>query len=77
MYQIKHEGGYEADRNVLPVGKRGKGVDMSKAVLYRYDDAEAIRNATADELAASLKAAESDGGAGVITVDGVDCYVQE
>lgn len=52
-------------------------IDQARPVLYRYDDSTAIRNATADELAASKTAAESDGGAGVITVDGVDCYVQE
>ena len=53
-------------------------IDQSKPVLYRYDDdSSAVRNATAEELAASKAAAESDGGAGVIVVDGVDCYVRE
>jgi hypothetical protein len=54
-----------------------KQIDTSKPVLYRYEDATEIRNATAEELAASIEAAEHDGGAGVITVDGVDCYVVE
>lgn len=52
-------------------------IDMSKPVLYAYDTAEEIRNATAEELAASIEASKHDGGAGVIEVDGVSCYVQE
>lgn len=52
-------------------------IDTSKPVLYRYCDGEAIRNATADELAASIERAQFDGGAGVIEVDGIDYYVQE
>ena len=52
-------------------------IDTSKPVLYRYSDGKSIRNATDAELAASVEAAEHDGGAGVITVDGVDCYVVE
>lgn len=52
-------------------------IDHNGPVLYRYNDAVALRNATPAELAASQEAAESDGGAGVIEVDGVDCYVQE
>lgn len=52
-------------------------IDHTKPVLYRYTDAVALRNATSKELAASREAAETDGGAGVIEVDGVDCYVQE
>ena len=44
------------------------------ATLMDYDTAEAIRPATADELAASIAAAERDGGVGVILVEieGVD-----
>lgn len=53
------------------------GIDDSQPVLYRYDDSTALRNATPEELAASKEAAEADGGAGAIEVDGVDCYVQE
>jgi paraquat-inducible protein B len=52
-------------------------IDMSKPVLYRYEDAQELRNATAEELAESIEAAKHDGGAGVITVDDVGCYVQE
>lgn len=52
-------------------------VDMSMPVLYRYSDKTQIRNATEEELRQSIHAAERDGGAGVITVDGVDCYVEE
>lgn len=44
--------------------------------LMRYSDATTIRAATIDEAWASVYAAESDGGAGVIEVDGVDCYVE-
>ena len=46
------------------------------AWLYDYDTAERIRPATADELAASIAAAERDGGAGVIEIDGRRCYAQ-
>lgn len=47
------------------------------ATLMNYETAEEIREATAEELAASIAAAETDGGAGVIEVDGVSCYVIE
>lgn len=54
--------------------------DMSNtdtaATLYRYNTAEAIRPATADELARSIEAAKHDGGAGVIEVDGESVYAQ-
>lgn len=43
--------------------------------LRNYRTGEAIRPATDAELAASIAAAETDGGAGVIKVDGVSCYV--
>lgn len=46
--------------------------------LLRYDDAEYLRPATRAELAKSVAQAESDGGAGVITVEiggvEVSCY---
>lgn len=45
--------------------------------LMRYEDAEYLREATAEELEDSIEAAEHDGGAGVILVDDVRCYVQE
>ena len=46
--------------------------------LYDYATAEYIRPATTDELAASVAAADHDGGAGVILVDDQGnrrCYV--
>lgn len=44
--------------------------------LCRYADATTIREATIAEARESVSAAQSDGGRGVIWVDGVDCYVQ-
>jgi hypothetical protein len=44
--------------------------------LFNYDTGTYIRPATQAELEASREAAKSDGGAGVITVDGVRCYVE-
>ena len=52
-------------------------IDYAKPVLRRYSDAAAIRNATPAETRASRDAAESDGGAGVIDVDGESYYVEE
>lgn len=52
-------------------------MDMSKPVLYDINTGDAIRNATSDEIVASLSAAEHDGGVGAINVDGRTCYVQE
>jgi hypothetical protein len=43
--------------------------------LTNYRTGEDIRPATASELAESEAAAEHDGGAGVIIVDDVPCYV--
>ena len=43
--------------------------------LHRYSDGEYLREATEEERLASDEAAESDGGAGVIIVEGVRCYV--
>ncbi len=45
---------------------------MSKLINYRTN--EIIRDATAEEHAESVAAARHDGGAGVITVDGIPCY---
>jgi hypothetical protein len=45
--------------------------------LMDYNTAEAIRPATDAEQLASIDAATRDGGAGVITVDGRRCYVQD
>lgn len=46
-----------------------------KPELFNADTAQSIREATPDELQESLTAAESDGGRGIISVDGVRCYV--
>lgn len=43
--------------------------------LRNYQTGEAIREATADEIVASIAAAKRDGGAGVIEIDGLSCYV--
>lgn len=43
--------------------------------LMNYETGGYIRQATADELQASIEAAKEDGGAGVILVDGIKCYV--
>lgn len=45
--------------------------------LCRYATGEGIRKATRAERIASLDAASRDGGAGVIVVDGVRCYVED
>lgn len=45
--------------------------------LCNYKTGEVIRPATKDEAAASRAAAERDGGAGVIEVDDVSCYVED
>lgn len=46
----------------------------SSADLHDYRTGEFLRRATADELSASVAAADEDGGAGVIDVEGVYCY---
>ena len=43
--------------------------------LTDYRTGEDIRTASPAEVEASKAAAETDGGAGVILVDGVPCYV--
>ena len=53
-----------------------KGHHMSYS-LINIDTNETIRAATAAEYAASLEAAEQDGGAGAIEVAGTTCYVIE
>jgi hypothetical protein len=50
-------------------------INTSKPVLYNYDTGKELRNATAEELAASIDAAGYDGGRGVIEVDETRCYV--
>lgn len=49
-------------------------ITNSPANLYDYRTADYIRPATAAELAASIEAAETDGGAGVIEIDGRSVY---
>lgn len=44
--------------------------------LCNYQTGERIRPATEEELADSEAAAQYDGGAGVIDVDGVSCFVE-
>lgn len=48
-----------------------------QATLHDYKTGEYIREATEAELAASIDAAEHDGGSGVIQVDGQSAYAQE
>ena len=45
------------------------------AELIDYDTDKVIRTATDAEHSASIEAAEVDGGAGVILVEGRRCYV--
>ena len=47
------------------------------ASLHDYKTGEYIRPATPAEIAASIEAAKTDGGAGVIVVEGRSCYAQE
>jgi predicted nucleic acid-binding Zn-ribbon protein len=42
-----------------------------------YQTGEDIREATEEELAASIEAQDRDGGAGVIVVEGRSCYVED
>ena len=54
--------------------------DKDYGDLMDYETGDMIRKATREELKASIKAAEGDGGPGVITVDaipvGTRCYVE-
>ena len=52
-------------------------ISLSRYRLMAYDTAESIRPATPAEVVASRIAAEADGGAGVIAVDGRSCYVED
>ena len=47
----------------------------STASLYDYQTGDALRPATEDELRSSIDAAQRDGGAGVIEIDGRPCFV--
>lgn len=44
--------------------------------LCEYETGNIIRTATVDEYKLSVAASKIDGGAGVITIDGVRCYVE-
>lgn len=68
MDVLARDAGY-ADAVTMHVETRDPGY------LHDYATSEYIRRATSEEYAASLRAAESDTGAGVITVDGRRCYV--
>lgn len=46
------------------------------ADLNNYETGETIREATLEELLRSVESGQTDGGAGVIEVDGVRCYVE-
>ena len=48
-----------------------------QSTLHDYATGEFIREATPNELRESREAANHDGGAGVIRVDGKSCYVSE
>ena len=45
--------------------------------LINYETNEIIRKATKEEQAESIDAATHDGGAGVILVDSVRCWVED
>jgi hypothetical protein len=47
------------------------------AKLYDYQTGDYLREATDEELYASIQQDKRDGGAGVIVVDGRDCYALE
>ena len=49
----------------------------SPGTLTDYQTGETIRRATPSERSASLAAAETDGGSGVIKVDGRSCFVAD
>ena len=49
---------------------------IADAKLHDYKTGEVIRDATPAELAESIEAEKHDGGAGVIVVDGRNCYVR-
>ena len=51
--------------------------ETSSGSLHLYKTGEYIREATVEELAASLEAAKTDGGRGVFYVHGWSLYVQQ
>ena len=48
---------------------------MSSSYLMDHQSGEMIRRATAAEETASIEAAKTDGGHGIIIVDGRNCFV--
>lgn len=85
-----HDGGVgygntaaEAIRDAINAGGDGEEDETAYSAtpehgtLYDYQSGEEIRAATSQELNDSREQAESDGGAGVIDVDGRSCYVVE
>ncbi len=52
-------------------------IDPTAPIICNYRTGDWIRNATAAEADASREAAITDGGAGVIEIDGVACYVED
>lgn len=54
-----------------------RNAEAQCGTLRNHKTGAAIRSATASELEASREAAERDGGAGVIEVNGIHCYVEE
>ena len=50
---------------------------MSKPTLHDYKTGKIIRIATEIELQESIEASKHDGGAGIITIENVNCYVME
>ncbi len=72
------------DGDALPSGWRVWDADVHDlapaegdyGTLCDYQSGEALRPATTEERASSLDAAKSDGGSGVIVVDGRSCYVE-
>jgi len=52
-------------------------IDTGRPILHDHATGREIRNATPEELAASIEATEHDGGYGIIEVGGVDCFVSD
>jgi hypothetical protein len=48
---------------------------QSTASVHDYQTGDVLRPATEDELRSSIDAAQRDGGAGVIEIDGRLCFV--
>jgi hypothetical protein len=66
----------------LPEGSRVPDLEeyhttADSGTLTNYRTGESIRPATEQERTDSREAAKTDGGAGVIEIDGVRCYVED